>query len=688
MIKRKLTKISLGVIFAVCAISITYAIYVPTGGTLYANVLIQEEPFGEAMGAVDIFPDTAECPNGVRWVCWTRQGDGYLGAALTNADLQTQNGLIVCANDTLNDVPTNGSQWNEAINVSGQYYDEGFFYPVNKSLFVDIECDQHNELRVVWQDYGLVETGFNWKGWYSETKNEGSYFTQPSLITPYGGYADMEAGYDMINWDLEIHDNYTYFVWQQNNYSMDQNFNYQTDIMMFTHWDIWGTKITDGEVAQVGTFLQIAENECNQSDLDYISSWDLCMFPRAVFTNNTMHVVYENMNITPAEGLPSATYQQGKSIHYTNTSTLIPLTFSPDGWEIANGTYGNEEIDDITSYWRPRIDNGTEGNLHVTYWIWNLTNNPPFVNDKNVRYVEINYTFEGNDFSEEVKITEDVGDFDINLYSPDIACDSSGGVTISFLHDIDDFEQDYINYTNKSVYDPVNDWNEPYDNISWTDKYNIDFISEGMTPQNIYLTDENSSSFVWHWWGESDMMPAIPINYNVSGTFWDQGEPAPAPPVNTPPTIYLATPANNTNTTDTTPSFVFWFTDPENSTAFCYLYMNSTSKATGWANNNTNKTLTASYSAPGNYTWWINCTDLIDENQSFMRDLLISPTHSTPGNYSSAEIITTIWGLIPILLAIVMIMCLIGIAAGGNAPALLFGVIVTAVTLAIFLIAT
>ena len=675
----KLTKVVIFLFFILILTTTVRAFYTPTGGTSYTNILIQDEPADPlelGVTADDLFPDTAECPNGVRWTCWSRMNG--LTAPLSNGDLQNTNSVVMCANDSLNDIGTNGSQWNEGINVSGIQYDiAGYFQPLNNSLFPSIECDIENELRVVWQDIVYVNSESVWKGMYSETKDTGNTFTYPSLITPATGFLVADDGYDMLNWDLAIHQNVTYFVWQQNNYSMDQNFNYNLDVMIASHWEVWATKVTDGEIAQDGTFTQVATNICNQTDLDYDTWYSICLFPQAIHTSTAgeqMHVVFEFINVTPAEGTIDPIYQQGKDIYYVNTTSLAPLTFHADGYEVANGTYGDVLVDDVTSYWRPRIDNGTDEALHLTYWIYELKNSAPPRDDKNVRYMEINSSFQAGDFSEEYNLTEEIFNFDIDLYSPDISCDNDDGVTISFLHDIIDIDQDYINYTNKSVYDSFADWNEPYDNVSFKNKYNIDFVNEGRTPQTLFLLEENSSSFAWHWY----TLELAVTDYNVSGSFWEGvvgGGPGPEPP-NVIPTIYLLSPANNTNTTDTTPTFRFYFTDPNNVTCACYLYTNSTLRASGWVANNTNTPFTSSELALGNWTWWVNCSDLIGENKSNVRDLLVWPAPVTPDapldiSWQMGEM-QKIVALLLILTMVLLVSAVMALKGGGGMAQAIF----------------
>jgi len=77
------------------------------------------------------------------------------------------------------------------------------------------------------------------------------------------------------------------------------------------------------------------------------------------------------------------------------------------------------------------------------------------------------------------------------------------------------------------------------------------------------------------------------------------------------PTVNLVSPANNTWTNDSTPDFVFNFTDDTSPTASCTLYINGTAYGTSSSvANNTNTIITANATlADGDYGWNVICID-------------------------------------------------------------------------------
>jgi len=100
----------------------------------------------------------------------------------------------------------------------------------------------------------------------------------------------------------------------------------------------------------------------------------------------------------------------------------------------------------------------------------------------------------------------------------------------------------------------------------------------------------------------------------------------------TPPTINLEYPEDNTiNSSDKTPDFIFNVTDNTASVLDCELFiMDYEGNIRGYGNNqsvlnDTTTKITANTSLyDGNYTWWINCSDGLNINQSETRNLTIA----------------------------------------------------------------
>ncbi len=92
--------------------------------------------------------------------------------------------------------------------------------------------------------------------------------------------------------------------------------------------------------------------------------------------------------------------------------------------------------------------------------------------------------------------------------------------------------------------------------------------------------------------------------------------------------VSLTSPATNTWTTDTTPSFVANVTG--NQTYYnCTLYLNGTQKAQNTSSfNATGVTLTSSTLTDGAYSWKINCTN-VTEFESYSRVLKLDSTSPT-----------------------------------------------------------
>ncbi len=92
-------------------------------------------------------------------------------------------------------------------------------------------------------------------------------------------------------------------------------------------------------------------------------------------------------------------------------------------------------------------------------------------------------------------------------------------------------------------------------------------------------------------------------------------------PVNCTPTISLSLPANNSNTTNNQPDFVFTAISKANTTFPCELFIGDVSYGGNTTTkNDTATTLTANHSiADGSYNWYINCTDNVETFQSEIR---------------------------------------------------------------------
>jgi hypothetical protein len=79
---------------------------------------------------------------------------------------------------------------------------------------------------------------------------------------------------------------------------------------------------------------------------------------------------------------------------------------------------------------------------------------------------------------------------------------------------------------------------------------------------------------------------------------------------NSAPYVVLVSPTNNSD--NTTPvNFTFYALDNQTGTYTCKLYLNDTltSTKTGVANNTNTTFLNINFTAGGNYSWYVNCTD-------------------------------------------------------------------------------
>lgn len=95
--------------------------------------------------------------------------------------------------------------------------------------------------------------------------------------------------------------------------------------------------------------------------------------------------------------------------------------------------------------------------------------------------------------------------------------------------------------------------------------------------------------------------------------------------------VSLVTPADNYNTTDTTPTFTFNATSDTQATLNCTLYLNSTSYGINASvTNATDTNITASeISTDGKYEWLMSCTDDVDTVNSSAINITIDTTAPT-----------------------------------------------------------
>lgn len=91
------------------------------------------------------------------------------------------------------------------------------------------------------------------------------------------------------------------------------------------------------------------------------------------------------------------------------------------------------------------------------------------------------------------------------------------------------------------------------------------------------------------------------------------------------PTISLVSPSNGASTTDTTPTFSFSVSDPDDETVNCSLYVGGSVRASGsnlTANGSTYQ-LTSSSLSLNSYSWYVNCTDGTTAQTSSSRTITI-----------------------------------------------------------------
>lgn len=102
-----------------------------------------------------------------------------------------------------------------------------------------------------------------------------------------------------------------------------------------------------------------------------------------------------------------------------------------------------------------------------------------------------------------------------------------------------------------------------------------------------------------------------------------------SPPPNLAPAISINTPANNTITTDTTPTFNFKVIDDTATSLECDLLLNDSVKDSYTTTNNTNTDLTSTALTDGSYNWKVNCSDGVNMNTSEIRSITIDTTTPT-----------------------------------------------------------
>jgi len=118
---------------------------------------------------------------------------------------------------------------------------------------------------------------------------------------------------------------------------------------------------------------------------------------------------------------------------------------------------------------------------------------------------------------------------------------------------------------------------------------------------------------------------------------------------NTAPAVTLNAPVDNYNTSDTTPSFIFSFTDLEDTTANCSLYADSVLRGyNATTNNGTATTITASTMLNGTREWYISCNDGTDTGNSTNRtiniqNLIISLNTPTENTLQSSGTMNLTW---------------------------------------------
>jgi len=142
---------------------VAVALFIPENGTYYPNIPMDGDP---DMEFFDRMPDCKIGNNNTRHCVFER----CLGSYQTDWDdlaMQSDDCIIMYKNDTVNEVGSNGSQWNDAINVSGEWdvYPEAL---IDRNPVISIYQEKYSdseEIFIAWQRYYTYEEIPFWSAW-------------------------------------------------------------------------------------------------------------------------------------------------------------------------------------------------------------------------------------------------------------------------------------------------------------------------------------------------------------------------------------------------------------------------------------------------------------------------------------------------------------------------------------------
>lgn len=521
---------------------VAVALFIPENGTYYPNIPMDGDP---DMEFFDRMPDCKIGNNNTRHCVFER----CLGSYQTDWDdlaMQSDDCIIMYKNDTVNEVGSNGSQWNDAINVSGEWdvYPEAL---IDRNPVISIYQEKYSdseEIFIAWQRYYTYEEipfWSAWQNWFSRSVDGNWSFEEPVMIVP-NAQVLATFTYDNLEIDCE-HDEqgYVWCAWMSDwNTTCAGSFNYWSDDMSDCSWTLFATKLTDMAGDQ-DDWRQPANGTCSFGDLDpgveYWFSW--CAFPQVEPYNSTVdgtssvHLVAEFYNMTIPAG-SSEDEMYGKDVIYVNASNLdnLPTSWGQFALVLADGVYG-DLIQNGTAYARPRFDaDRIGGDLQIGFLIHNKTLTEANLKTDDVRFIEMPNPYESP--SNIFKVTNDA---DIFHTMPDVANDWRDTTTLGWVtYDSTVADSAYINFTNKSAYSLPDAWNTPYDNAS-TLNYDIRWLLDEHTPLTVSQAEGNNTLFAWHHYEEP---LAGVIDYNISTTSWNRNftQPLCANPVDDSMTFY------------------------------------------------------------------------------------------------------------------------------------------------------
>lgn len=511
------------------SIGIAIAEFIPEGGTAYSNVLMVNDSDNLIL---DRMMDCKVDNNGTRHCVFERCVAPLL-SDWDSQDMQNEYCTIMYKNDTLNGQSSNGSYWNNATNVSGEWFDEyGEPAPnmIDRNPVISIYQEKDSETQeifIAWQRYEVyTEPPFwdAWHNWFSRNVDGNWTFEQPTRMVAWG------QDLSLFDWDdLEIdceHDEqgYVWCAWMSDwNTTCAGSFSYQNDDLSDCSWRLFSTKVKNYD--GYNDWRSPANGTCGFGDLDYNDWFSYCAFPQIEPYNSTVdgtssvHLVAEFYNRTLSEPIVDDEHY-GQDVIYTNTTGLANLA---DDWGqfalvLADGIWGNP-AQNGTAYARPRLDaDRVGGDLQIAFMIHNRTITlVPFLDERvtNIRFIEMPNSYSTP--SNIVFVTDNEMD-EGNNTMPDVANDWRDTTTLGWItKDATGVGLDYVNYTNKSAYSNPDAWN-PTSNASWK-SYEINYLNDEHTPLTVAMGEGNVSIFGWHH-KEDVIFPFIGITYNISSTSW------------------------------------------------------------------------------------------------------------------------------------------------------------------------